>query len=101
MDGRNKQGDEEEEWTYIGSRGKTVIYSGIENEEAWERVEEFRIEERVEAHHLEITLRERMGRKEEKRKGVGDRNETVKFFWNCCLMFKENVIRNRKGHRAK
>jgi hypothetical protein len=43
---RNKQGNEEEEWTCIGSRGETVIDYGIVNEEAWEKVEEFRIGER-------------------------------------------------------
>jgi hypothetical protein len=41
-----KQGDEEGEWTYIGSRGETVTEYGIVNEEAWERVEEFTIGER-------------------------------------------------------
>jgi hypothetical protein len=35
----NKQGDEEGEWTYVGSRGETVIDYAIVNEEAWERVE--------------------------------------------------------------
>jgi hypothetical protein len=35
----NKQGDEEGEWTNIGSTGGTVIDYGIVNEEAWERVE--------------------------------------------------------------
>jgi hypothetical protein len=53
----NKQADEEGEWTYIGSRGETVTDYGIVNEEAWERVEEFRIGERVESDHLEIALR--------------------------------------------
>jgi hypothetical protein len=32
----NKQGDEEGEWTCIGSRGETVINYGVVNEEAWE-----------------------------------------------------------------
>jgi hypothetical protein len=42
----NKQEDEEEKWTCIGSRGETVIDYGLVNEEAWEKVEEFRIGER-------------------------------------------------------
>jgi hypothetical protein len=42
----NKQRNEEEEWSCIGSRGETVIDYGIVNEEAWEKVEEFRIGER-------------------------------------------------------
>jgi hypothetical protein len=31
----NKQGDEEGEWTYAGSRGEIVIDYAIVNEEAW------------------------------------------------------------------
>jgi hypothetical protein len=40
-----------------------MVDYGIVNEEAWERVEEFRIGERVESDHLEITLRKRKGEK--------------------------------------
>jgi hypothetical protein len=38
----------------------------------------------------EIALRKRRGGKEQRRKGVGDRNKTVYFlfFWNCYFMFK-------------
>jgi hypothetical protein len=55
----NKQGGKELERTYIGSRGETVIDYGIVNEEAWERVEESRIGERVESGllPLEISIR--------------------------------------------
>ncbi|KAJ3619462.1 hypothetical protein MTP99_005142 [Tenebrio molitor] len=63
--------------TYIGSRKETVIDYGIVNEEAWERVEEFRIGEKVESDHLEIALRKRRRGKEQRRKEVGDRNKTV------------------------
>jgi hypothetical protein len=44
-----------------------------------------------------------VGGKEQRRKGVGDRNKTVDFyfFWNCCFMFKKNVPRNLKARRAK
>jgi hypothetical protein len=63
--------------TYIGSRRETVIDYGIVNDEAWERVEEFRIGEKVESDHLEIALRRRRGGKEQRRKEVGDRNKTV------------------------
>jgi 5-carboxymethyl-2-hydroxymuconate isomerase len=54
-----------------------VIDYGMVSEEAWERVEEFRIGERAEPDHLEIALRKSKGRKAERRKGVGDRNKTV------------------------
>jgi hypothetical protein len=90
----NKQGDEEGKWTYVGSRGETVIDYGIVNEEALEKVEEFRIGEKAETGHLEIALRKRRGGNEQRRKEVGDRSKTVfLFFWNCYFMFRENVIR--------
>jgi hypothetical protein len=66
----NKQGDEEGKWTYVGSRGETVIDYGIVNEEASEKVEKFRIGEKRETCHLEIALRKRRGGKEQRRKGV-------------------------------
>jgi hypothetical protein len=34
----NKQGDQEEKWTYIDIRRETVLDYGIVNEETWERV---------------------------------------------------------------
>jgi hypothetical protein len=52
----NKQGDEGGKWTYIGSRGEKVIDYGIMNKEAWERVEEFRIEKKVESDHLPLEV---------------------------------------------
>jgi hypothetical protein len=48
-------------------------------------VEEFRIGERVELDHLEIALRKRRGGKEQRRKGVEDRNKTVYFFLELLL----------------
>jgi hypothetical protein len=65
----NKQGDEEGEWTYIGSREERGMDYGIVNEEAWERVEEFRIKERAKSDHLEIALRKRRGGKNREGKG--------------------------------
>jgi hypothetical protein len=89
-DGKRKSKDNREE---------TVIDYGIVNEEAWEGVEEVRIGERAEADHVEIALRKRRGGKEQRKKGVGERNKTVYliFFLNCCFMCKVNVIRNRKA----
>jgi hypothetical protein len=64
---------------------------------------EFKIGERVEWDHLKIALRKRRGGKEQRRKGVGDRNKTVYLFFFgivfSCL--KKNVIKNRKACRAK
>jgi hypothetical protein len=55
MDG-NKQGDGEGEWTYISRRGETMTDYETVNEEAWERVEEFRIGKRVESDHLPLEI---------------------------------------------
>ncbi|KAJ3633620.1 hypothetical protein MTP99_010558 [Tenebrio molitor] len=63
----NKQGDEE--WTYIGSRGGTVIDYGIVYEEAWKRVEEFRTGERVESDHLPLEISIEETNYEERGKG--------------------------------
>jgi hypothetical protein len=88
----NKQGDEEGEWTCIGSRGETVINYGVVNEEAWERVEKFRIGERAESDHLEIALKKRRGGKEQIRKGMEDRNKTVCFnFFGIAVLCLEKL----------
>jgi hypothetical protein len=65
----NKEGDEEGKWTYIGNRGETVIDYGIVDEEAWERVEEFRIGERVGSDHLPLEISIEGTNQEERGKG--------------------------------
>jgi hypothetical protein len=66
-----------------------VIDYGIVNEEAWERVEELRIGERVGSSDVEMTVRKRRGGKEQRSKGVGDRNKTVYFFGTAVLYSKK------------
>jgi hypothetical protein len=66
-----------------------VIDYGIVNEEAWERVEELRIGERVRSSHVEMAVRKRRGGKEQRRTGVGDRNKTVYFFGIAVLCSKK------------
>jgi hypothetical protein len=84
----DEEGDEEGEWTYMDSRGETVIpYDRIVNEEAWERVGEFRIRERVESNHLEIALSNRRGRKERRGRGMRDGNGTCFFFIFWSVLF--------------
>jgi exonuclease III len=89
---RNKQRDEEGGWTYVGSRGETVIDYGIVNEEAWERVEELRIEERAESDHLEVALRKRRRREKTEKEKSGDRNKTVYFyFFGIAVLYSEKM----------
>jgi hypothetical protein len=52
----SKQVDKEEKWTYVGSRGETVIDYAIVNEKAWKTVEKFTIAERVELDHLPLEI---------------------------------------------
>ncbi|KAH0821274.1 hypothetical protein GEV33_001517 [Tenebrio molitor] len=47
-------GDEKGEYTYIGSRGETVIDYVMVNEEAWDKIEEFKVGERVESDHMPL-----------------------------------------------
>jgi hypothetical protein len=74
-----------------------VIDYGIVNEEAWERGEEFGIGERIDSDHLEIVLRKRRGGKEQRRKGVGDRNKTV--FFSAVLSLKKKNRSKKLGRR--
>jgi hypothetical protein len=46
------------------------------NKEAWERIEEFKVGERVESDHHEIALRRRRRGKKQRKKSVGDRNNS-------------------------
>jgi hypothetical protein len=60
-------------------RGETGIDYGIANEEAWEKVEEFRRGERAESEPFEIALTKGRGGKEQRRKGVGDKSGSAFF----------------------
>jgi hypothetical protein len=100
----NKQGDEEGEWTYMDSRGETVIpYDRTVNEEAWERLEEFRIGERVELDHLEIALSKRRERKERRGRGIRDGNGTCLFFifWRVLFCVCKGCNHESKKINAK
>jgi hypothetical protein len=89
----NKQGDEREMDLYRWQGGNSDRLRKSERR-ALERVEEFRIGERVESDHLEIALRKRRGGKEQIRRGVGDTNEKGYFgnFWGCYFMFGYDYV---------
>jgi hypothetical protein len=65
----NKQGDEEGGWTYVSNMRETVMDYGRRTGKG-RRIQNRR--ERAESDHLEMALR-----KEQRRKGVGDRSITV------------------------
>ena len=50
-------GDEEGEFTFVGSRGHSVIDYAITNEAAWKIIGDFKVVERVESDHLPICIR--------------------------------------------
>lgn len=64
-------GDEEGEWTYIGSRGESAVDYVLRNYRAGDKIEKLEIGERVESDHqpIEVTLKTWMeGRGEEGRR---------------------------------
>lgn len=73
------KGNEEEEYTFIGGRGDTVIDYVVENREVKERIIKIKIGDRVDSDHqpVEITMekgeesRERKGREKEGEGSVG------------------------------
>ncbi|KAH0818251.1 hypothetical protein GEV33_004540 [Tenebrio molitor] len=72
-------GDEKGEYTYIGSRGETVIDYVMVNEEAWDKIEEFKVGERVESDHMPLEVRTKGREKERSMKDVKKKN--VKNIW--------------------
>jgi hypothetical protein len=61
-----------------------VIDYGIVNEDAWKKIEEFRIGERAQREQLETALRKRRGGKEQRTKG---------FFFGIAILFLEKTRR--------
>jgi hypothetical protein len=53
----------------------------VKGERQKKRVEEFRIGERAEFEHFEIVLKKPRRGKEQRKKGVGDRNKPVYFYF--------------------
>ncbi|KAH0820667.1 hypothetical protein GEV33_002124 [Tenebrio molitor] len=72
-------GDEKGEYTYIGSRGETVIDYVMVNEEAWDEIEEFKVGERVESDHMPLEVRTKGREKERSMKDV--KRKIVKNIW--------------------
>jgi hypothetical protein len=72
-------GDEKGEYTYIGSRGETVIDYVMVNEEAWDKIEEFKVGERVESDHMPLEVRTKGREKERSMKDV--KKKIVKNIW--------------------
>jgi endonuclease/exonuclease/phosphatase family metal-dependent hydrolase len=73
----NKQGDEEGELTYVGSRGETVINYAIVNNAAWERVEKLKVGERVDSDHLPLETIEGTNYEENGKGGAREKTKKV------------------------
>ena len=59
-----KKGDEEGEFTYVGSRGSTVIDYVIVNKDTNELIEEFNVEESIDSDHLPLKVKINIGKEE-------------------------------------
>lgn len=62
---RSMKGDWNGEYTFVGARGNTVIDYVIVNEEAIEKVEEFKVDNRVDSDHMPLKI---IWKKEEERR---------------------------------
>ncbi|XP_070530007.1 golgin subfamily A member 6-like protein 22 [Cardiocondyla obscurior] len=71
------KGDEEEEWTYTGGRGETVIDYVICNGETKRRIKEMRVKEEVDSDHYPI-IKEGKKKKEGKWKDLSEWVREVK-----------------------
>ncbi|CAB0036587.1 unnamed protein product [Trichogramma brassicae] len=80
--------DEEGEYTYIGSRGSSVIDYAIVNEEAWMEVEDFVIGDRTESDHQPLEVVVGSERRYEKKKIKGKDEKKVVSSWT-----EEDIIR--------
>lgn len=49
--------EEEGNWTYVGSRGETVIDYVIGNEDVWGKIEGLEIGSRIDSDHFPIVVR--------------------------------------------
>lgn len=52
----NKEDNEQEEWTFAGTLGSSVIDYAIYNAEAWDVTEEFKVGERTKLDHMPLEL---------------------------------------------
>ncbi|XP_071577333.1 uncharacterized protein [Temnothorax nylanderi] len=52
----NIEGDEQGEWTFVGTLGSSVIDYAICNAEAWDVIDEFKVGERTESDHMPLEL---------------------------------------------
>lgn len=74
----NIKGDEVSEWTYTGGRGSVIDYV-LGDERTRERVEELKVETRIDSDHYPITVEvkgEEKGRTRGKRKGREEEEES-------------------------
>jgi len=77
------EGDKEGEWTYTGSRGKSVIDYVIVSEEIREEIMRMEVGDQVDSDHHPVKIKLREGKKERERKrSKGKRTKGVRGKWN-------------------
>jgi len=104
LNGTSK-GDWEEEFTYVGARGRSVINYVIVNEMAYNKMLDFKIEDRVDSDHMPLRLKmekkEEEATKEERYEEDGSKREKyiVKIVWNeeAVEKFKEKTEKLEHG----
>jgi len=91
LNGTSK-GDWEGEFTYVGARGSSVIDYIIVNEKAYDKVLEFKIEDRVDSDHMPLRLKMRKKEEEDRREEKGEEDEEKKAKYIEKIMWDEEAI---------
>ncbi|XP_026827645.1 inner centromere protein A-like [Ooceraea biroi] len=91
----NKEEDEQGEWTFTGTMGKSVIDYAICNVETWEEIKSFKIGERTEADHQPLVV-EMKAKIEEIRREEEEREIEIKDWSEEGIkIYKENLKRRK------
>ncbi|XP_070531360.1 golgin subfamily A member 6-like protein 22 [Cardiocondyla obscurior] len=76
------KGDEEEEWTYTGGRGNTVIDYVISDVESKSKIREVKVGEDIESNHFPLIVNLGKSVKREKGEGTGKKRKRIRLNWD-------------------
>lgn len=65
MEDKNKEGNRKGKWTYGGMKAENMIDFGIVNQIAWEKIQRFEIDERIDSDHMPLKIQIKNGKKKE------------------------------------
>jgi len=94
------EGDEEENWTYTGGRGESVIDYVLVEEEEREEIERLEVGDKVDSDHHPVVVW--MKRREDNKRVRGGRGRVCRGLWDeeGREKFKDNLGRIEQGERS-